>query len=89
MRPCGAWQGIDYLQSLGMNKATNSQIKLNWLGQAALQSAPAVSGTYNNLLSVTNSTNNIYTTTMTNSAQFFRLSFPGYPTNLSTSPIYP
>ena len=89
MRPCGAWQGIDYLQSLGMNKATNSQIKLNWLGQAALQSAPAVSGTYNNLLSVTNSTNNIYTTTMTNSAQFFRLRFPGYPTNLSTSPIYP
>ena len=26
---------------------------------------------------------------MTNSAQFFRLKFPAYPTNLSTSPIYP
>jgi hypothetical protein len=88
IRPCGPFEGIDYLQSLGLSRA-NAQLNLNWLGQAALQGAPVVTGAYGNVVTVTNTANNIYTSTMTNNTQFFRLQFPGYPTNLSTSPINP
>lgn len=88
IRPCGPFEGVDYLQSLGMS-SINAQIKLNWLGQAALQGAPVVTGAYTNVVTVTNIANNIYTPTMTNTAEFFRLQFPSYPTNLSTSPVNP
>lgn len=88
LRPCGLFEGIDYLQSLGMT-STNAQLNLNWLGQASLQGAPAVTGTYTNVVSVTNIASNIYTPPMTNGSGFFRLQFPGYPANLSTSPINP
>ena len=84
IRPCGTFKGIDYLQSLGMTK-TNTNIGLNWFGQATLQSAPVVTGAYTNIVTVTNTVTNIYTVPMTNQAGFFRLQFPAYPSYLSTN----
>ena len=77
IRPCGSFEGIDYLQSLGMSY-TNSQMRLNWRGQASLLSAPSVSGAYSPLLSVTNTVTNVYVPALTNAARFFRLAWPGY-----------
>jgi hypothetical protein len=77
IRPCGSFEGIDYLQSLGMNY-TNSQMSLYWRGQASLLSAPVVSGAYSPLLSVTNTVTNVYVPALTNAARFFRLAWPGY-----------
>ena len=82
IRPCGPFLGIDYLQSLGMANA-NPAIQLNWRGTATLQAAPVVSGAYAGITSVTNTITNTYTVPMTNSAGFFRLEFPGYPSYLS------
>jgi hypothetical protein len=82
IRPCGTFEGIDYLQGLGMT-VTNSQMSLNWRGQASLQSAPVVTGAYGNLLTVTNTVTNVYAPAMTNTARFFRLAWPGYPSYLS------
>jgi hypothetical protein len=82
IRPCGSFEGIDYLQSLGMT-VTNSQMSLSWRGQASLQSAPVVTGGYGNLLTVTNTTTNVYAPAMTNTARFYRLAWPGYPSYLS------
>jgi hypothetical protein len=82
IRPCGPFLGIDYLQSLGMTNAL-ANLKLNWRGTAALQSAPAVTGTYAGVASVTNTVTNIYSVSMTNNVQFFRLQFPNYPSYLS------
>jgi hypothetical protein len=82
IRPCGSFEGVDYLQNLGMT-VTNSQMSLNWRGQASLQSAPVVTGAYGNLLSVTNTVTNVYAPAMTNTARFYRLAWPGYPSYLS------
>jgi hypothetical protein len=82
VRPCGTFEGIDYLQDLGMT-VTNSQMSLSWRGQASLLSAPAVLGAYSPLLSVTNTVTNVYAPAMTNNARFFRLTWPGYPSYLS------
>jgi hypothetical protein len=84
VRPCGPLEGIDYLQLLGVN-STNAQINLSWLGTATLQSAPAATGAYNSVVTVTNILTNVYTLPMTNSAGFFRLQLPGYPSYLSTN----
>jgi hypothetical protein len=79
LRPCGSFEGVDYLQSLGMNN-TNAQINLNWRGQASLQGASTVAGAYNAVVTATNTVTNVYSLPMTNSAEFFRLQIPGYPT---------
>jgi hypothetical protein len=81
LRPCGSYEGVDYLQALGMDR-TNAQINLNWRGQATVQGAPAVTGGYGAVVSVTNTVNNVYSPPMTNRAEFFRLQTPGYPTNI-------
>ncbi len=88
VRPCGPFEGIDYLQRLGLS-STNAQINLNWLGQASLLGAPAVTGAYSSVVTTTNTANNVYTLPTTNSAGFFRLQFPGYPSYLSTNPPNP
>jgi hypothetical protein len=82
IRPCGPFLGIDYLQPLGMTN-TNLNLQLNWRGTATLQAAPAVTGAYGGVASVTNTVTNTYTVPMTNNAQFFRLQLPGYPSYLS------
>jgi hypothetical protein len=82
IRPCGAFQGIDYLQALGMTNAA-ANFKLNWRGSAVLQSATSVTGSYTNVFATTNSVNNIYTVPTTNTAGFYRLQWPGYPPYLS------
>jgi hypothetical protein len=82
IRPCGPYEGIDYLQSLGMTNALPN-LTLNWRGTAALQAAPAVTGVYAGVASVTNTVTNTYSVPMTNNARFFRLQFPDYPSYLS------
>ena len=78
LRPCGDFEGIDYLQSLGVN-GSNAAINLNWRGQATLQGGAAVSGTYGPIVTVTNTITNVYTQPTTNAVEFFRLQIPGYP----------
>jgi hypothetical protein len=86
IRPCGPFEGIDMLQSLGIT-GSNTTVNLNWRGTATLQAASAVTGPFSNAVTVMNTLTNSYTPPSTNSAQFFRLQYPGYPSYLSTNPI--
>jgi hypothetical protein len=83
IRPCGQYEGIDYLQGTVGIAQTNGGVALNWRGTATLQGAPVVTGIYTNTVTVTNTVINNYQLPSTNKAQFFRLQFPSYPTNLS------
>lgn len=83
IRPAGPFEGIDYLQSLGMSN-TNSQISLNWRGTGAIQGSAALTGPYQTILNVTNTATNVFLLPMTNTAGFFQLEFPAYPSYLST-----
>jgi hypothetical protein len=84
IRPCGQYEGVAYLQgNVGITQ-TNAGVMLNWRGTASLQASAVVSGSYNNIVTVTNTLTNSYTVPATNNAQFFKLQFPSYPTNLST-----
>jgi hypothetical protein len=87
IRPCGPFQGIDYLQTLGI-ATTNASVSVNWRGSGTLQAAPAVAGPYTNAVTIVNTLTNHYTPTGTNKALFFRMQYPGYPSYLSTEPIY-
>jgi hypothetical protein len=87
IRPCGPFEGIDMIQSLGVT-ATNANLNVNWFGTGTLQSAPALTGPYSDVETVVNALTNSYTPPATNSAWFFRLAYPGYPSYLSTSPIF-
>jgi hypothetical protein len=78
IRPCGPFQGINMLQSIGIQQ-TNQVPKVSWFGSATLQSAPAVGGLYTNVLSVTNALTNSYAPPTIKPAQFFRLQYPPYP----------
>ena len=83
-RPCGPFQGIDYLQTMGMTNA-NPDLKVNWRGTGNLRAAPVVTGPYTSLVNLTNTAKNVITLPMTNDAQFLRLQFPSYPSYLSTN----
>ena len=83
IRPCGSFEGINMLQTIGIT-ATNANVNVNWFGTATLQSAQDVAGLYSNVGSVTNSLNNSYTPPATNNAEFFRLQYPEYPPYLKT-----
>jgi hypothetical protein len=85
IRPCGPFEGIDMLQSLGITSSTTN-VNVNWRGTATLQAASNVLGPFTNAATVLNNLTNNYTPTATG-AQFFRLQFPGYPSYLSTEPI--
>ena len=78
IRPCGPFEGINMLQSIGIQQ-TNQVPKVSWFGSATLQSAPAVGGPYTNIMSVTNTLTNSYTPPGINPSQFFRLQYPPYP----------
>jgi hypothetical protein len=78
IRPCGPFQGINMLQSIGIQQ-TNQVPKVNWFGTATLQSAGAVGGPYTNILSVTNVLTNSYSPPVAKPTQFFRLQYPPYP----------
>jgi hypothetical protein len=84
IRPCGQYEGIDYLQGNLSIVRTNAGAQLGWRGTATLQGAPVVRGAYTNIATVTNTVTNAYPVPAVNNAQFFRLQFPSYPTNLST-----
>jgi hypothetical protein len=84
IRPCGSFEGINYLQTIGIT-GTNASVTVNWFGTAALQSAQTVTGLYSNVVTVTNTLANTYGMPATNSAEFFRLQYPGYPPYLSTN----
>ena len=87
IRPCGAFQGINMLQSVGIG-ATNSSVSVSWFWTATVQSALAVKGPYSNALTLTNNMTNSYTPpSATNLAKFFRLQFPSYPSYLNTNII--
>jgi hypothetical protein len=85
IRPCGPFEGINLLQSLGISANTN--INVSWFGTASLQTSGTVLGSAATILNVTNTMTNSYTPPGTNMAQFFRLQFPAYPSYLSTNPI--
>jgi hypothetical protein len=78
MRPCGPYIGINMLQALGISR-TNNQPRLNWFGSATVVGSPTVSGTYNDVLSVTNIATNSYAPPTIQPLQFFRLKFPPLP----------
>jgi hypothetical protein len=78
IRPCGPYQGINMLQSIGIQQ-TNQVPKVTWTGTATLQSAPVVVGPYTNILSVTNVVTNSYAPPAIKPWQFFRLQYPPYP----------
>ena len=88
IRPAGPFEGVDYLQRLGLN-ATNRSVNLTWRGTGSIVSSPAVAATYSSILALTNTVNNVYPVPATNSASFFRLQFPGYPSYLSAYPPNP
>jgi hypothetical protein len=86
VRPCGPFEGINMLQTIGItNAATN--VAFNWFGTATVQAAPALTGAFANVLSVTNNMTNSYAPPATNQGQFYRLLYPNYPPYLSTEPI--
>ena len=78
IRPCGPFEGINMLQSIGIQQ-TNPAPNVSWFGQATLQSAGAVNGLFTNILSVTNTVTNIYSPPVVKPSQFFRLQYPPYP----------
>ena len=84
IRPCGPFEGINYLQTLGIT-GSSANVNVKWFGTAALQSAQAVTGLYSNIVAVTNTLANSYTPPATNGAEFFRLQYPDYPPYLSTN----
>jgi hypothetical protein len=78
IRPCGPFEGINMLQSIGIQQ-TNQVPKVSWFGTATLQSATTVGGPYTNVMSATNTLTNGYTPPAINPFQFFRLQYPPYP----------
>jgi hypothetical protein len=88
VRPCGPFEGINMIQTIGITSTTNPGVAVNWMGTATLQSATNLSGPYNKAMSVTNTLNNSYFSSESSMAAFFRLAYPAYPTYLSTNPIY-
>ena len=88
VRPCGPFEGINMIQTIGITGTTNPGVAVNWFGTATLQSAINLSGPYSKAMSVTNTFNNSYFSPASSMAAFFRLAYPAYPAYLSTSPIY-
>jgi hypothetical protein len=78
VRPCGPNQGINYFQSLQITNAAGSTT-VGWFGTATLQSGATPSGTWTNVVSVTNSVKNSYIPANPQSPQFFRLRYPPLP----------
>ena len=78
IRPCGPFQGINMLQSIGIQQ-TNQVPNVSWFGTASLQAAIAANGPYTKILSVTNVITNSYTPPVIQPSQFFRLQYPPYP----------
>jgi hypothetical protein len=81
IRPCGPFEGINMLQTIGITN-TSTKVNVNWRGTGTLQAAAAVAGLYGKVVTVTNTLANTYTTPGTNDAQFFRLQYPAYPSYL-------
>jgi hypothetical protein len=78
VRPCGPNQGINVFQTLQVtNPSGNAQV--GWFGTATLQSVDTITGTWTNLLSVTNALKNTYSPATPKQAQFFRLQYPPLP----------
>jgi hypothetical protein len=65
-------------QSLQVTNASgNAQV--GWFGTATLQSVDTLTGSWTNLLSLTNTLNNTYTPATPKTFQFFRLQYPPLP----------
>jgi hypothetical protein len=77
-RPCGDFQGINMFQHVGIAK-TNPAVSVGWRGQATLQSATSLTGTWSDVVSVTNTVPNNYVPPTALPAQFFRLKFRPVP----------
>ena len=58
IRPCGSFEGINMLQTIGIQQ-TNQGLKVSWFGPRS--SRAAVGGPYTNVMSVTNVLTNGYT----------------------------
>jgi hypothetical protein len=81
IRPCGPFEGINMLQTIGITP-TNQNIAVTWFGSATLQAAPLLTGPYANVASITDNLTNAYVLPTTNRAQFYRLDYPPYPAYL-------
>jgi hypothetical protein len=78
VRPCGPSQGINIFQSLAITNSP-SNVSVGWFGTATLQAAPVTSGTWTNVVSMTNAVKNAYVPTPPESSHFFRLVYPPLP----------
>jgi hypothetical protein len=76
VRPCG--QGINLFQTIGITNAPHAGT-VGWFGTATLQAAPAVTGVYTNVISITNAQRNSFTPAAPRASQFFRLLYPPLP----------
>jgi hypothetical protein len=78
VRPCGPYLGINMFQALTVTNGT-SNVSVGWFGTATLQSAPVPTGTWTNVISLTNAVQNSYVPAVPQSAHFFRLKYPPIP----------
>jgi hypothetical protein len=78
VRPCGPNIGINFFQTLQVtNEAGNPRV--GWVGTATLQSAPSVTGTWTNVMTLTNNLKNSFIPAVPQSSQLFRLKYPPLP----------
>jgi len=78
IRPCGPNQGINMFQFMRIRSAAPS-VSVSWFGQATLQSSLSVTGSWSDLLSLTNYQTNSYVPPTPASSQYFRLKFRPLP----------
>jgi hypothetical protein len=78
IRPCGPYEGINMFQTLTITNAANN-VSVGWFGTATLQSAPTISGTWTNVVSLTNTLKNSYGPSTPRNLDFFRLQYPPVP----------
>ena len=78
VRPCGPYQGINMFQTLNVTNGA-SNVSVGWFGTATLQSAAAATGTWTNVVSLTNAIKNSYVPAASGGSHFYRLKYPPIP----------
>ncbi len=83
LRPCGNFEGVDYLQTVGTSITNQSSLNFSWRGQASVVGSPVLQGVYTPVVSFTNTVMNSYSLPVPNNGtEFFRLGIPAYPAGL-------
>ncbi len=78
VRPCGLHQGINMFQTLQITNSTGNAT-VGWFGTATLESAPSATGSWTDVVSLTNTVRNSYSPTAPKQSQLFRLRYPPLP----------